>query len=259
MDLGLAGRRALVLGASRGLGGATARALVAEGANVVAASRSGRTDWAADLAAEMRARVGAVSLDLASSDSCAAALDAVLAAGPVDILINNSGGPPAGPVDAVGAAEWCRQFEIMACSLFGVTSRVLPGMRSRRWGRVVTIVSSGVEQPIPGLGISNAIRAAVVGWSKTLAGEVASDGVTVNVVVPGRIQTDRVDELDQRAADRSGTSREAVATASAATIPVGRYGNVSEFANVVAFLCGAPASYMTGGKIRVDGGLVRAI
>ena len=132
--------------------------------------------------------------DLASIDALA---DAVLARGGVDILINNSGGPPPGLAATTSRGDWLVQFEAMAANLFHLTGRLLPGMRERRWGRIMTIASSGVEQPIPNLALSNGIRAAVVGWSKTLASEVAADGVTVNVVLPGRIQTSRVDELDE--------------------------------------------------------------
>jgi 3-oxoacyl-[acyl-carrier protein] reductase len=147
----------------------------------------------------------------------------------------------------------------MAAHLFHLTGLLLPGMRARGWGRVLTIASSGVEQPIPNLALSNGIRASVLGWSKTLAGEVAADGVTVNVVLPGRIHTDRVDQLDAVAAQRQGKSLVEVARASTATIPAGRYGRPEEFADTVAFLASGRASYITGAKIRVDGGMIRSL
>jgi 3-oxoacyl-[acyl-carrier protein] reductase len=259
MDLGLAGRRALVLGASRGLGAAIARTLAEEGAAVAAASRSGGIGWADALPSDVRARIRPAVLDLADTDACASTVDALLAAGPIDILVNNSGGPPPGPVASVTTAAWQQNFTIMAASLFDIGSRVVPGMTERGWGRILTIVSSGVDQPIPNLGISNAVRASVVGWSKTLANELAPKGVTVNVLLPGRIHTDRVDELDRAAASRSGTTQEEIALASAASIPAGRYGTPEEFAAVAAFLCSSRASYVTGSKIRVDGGAIRAI
>ena len=151
------------------------------------------------------------------------------------------------------------QFESMAANLFHLTAQLLPGMRSRKWGRVVTIASSGVEQPIPNLALSNGIRAAVVGWSKTLAAEVAAEGVTVNIVMPGRIQTTRVAELDAAAAKRSDSTVEAVQKASAAAIPAGRYGRPEEFAAMVVFLASEQASYVTGSRLRVDGGAIRSI
>src|SRR5262249_6401689 len=132
-------------------------------------------------------------------------------------------------------------------------------MRRRGWGRIVTSTSSGVVQPIPNLGISNTLRASLVGWSKTVAAEVAADGVTINVVVPGRIKTRRVDELDGKAAERQGKSIDQVVQESVASIPAGRYGRPEEFARVVTFLASEPASYVTGSVLRIDGGLIKSI
>lgn len=259
MDLELSSRRALVLGASRGLGAAIARTLAAEGAGVIAASRSGAIAWADDLAGDIRRRVTPLTLDLADTGHLAPAVEALLATGPIDILVNNSGGPPPGSITTISTQVWQRQFATMAASLFEITAQLVPAMVERRWGRILTIASSGVDQPIPNLGISNTIRASILGWSKTLANELAPSGVTVNVLLPGRIHTDRVDELDRAAAERSGLSAEEIARASAASIPMGRYGDPDEFAAVAAFLCSARASYVTGGKIRVDGGAIRSL
>jgi 3-oxoacyl-[acyl-carrier protein] reductase len=261
MDLGLSNKKALVLGASRGLGGAIAQVLAEEGATVTAAARSGPADyeWMKSLAPEVRARVTAVHMDVADLATIDAVVDGLLSHGGVDILVNNSGGPP--PSDAMEArrADWIAQFEAMAVNLFHVTQRLLPPMIERKWGRVITVASSGVEQPIPRLVLSNGIRNAIVGWSKTLSNEVAAHGITVNMVLPGRIETARLKQLDAAAAQRTGTTPEAVSKASLATIPAGRYGSPKEFADVVAFLASERASYVTGSKIRIDGGAVRHV
>ncbi|PJF09320.1 SDR family oxidoreductase [Pseudorhodobacter sp. MZDSW-24AT] len=256
MDLGLTGKRALVLGASRGLGKAIAMSLAAEGASVIAAARSldKITAWAAG-----NPLVHPVQLDLADIASVDALADRLLAQGGVDIVVNNSGGPPPGTAMGAERAAWILHFEAMAANLFHLTARLLPPMQSRQWGRVISITSSGVEQPIPNLALSNGVRSAVVGWSKTLANEVAADGITVNVVLPGRIHTERVDELDAAAAKRTQTEVAQVAEKSRATIPAGRYGKPEEFADVVTFLASERAGYVTGSRIRIDGGAIKAI
>ncbi|WP_431299231.1 SDR family oxidoreductase [Tabrizicola sp. BL-A-41-H6] len=256
MDLGISGKRALVMGASRGLGRAIAEGLLAEGVTVYGVARTAEaiTAWAGD-----QARLTPIAAELANLASVDALADRLLAEGGIDILINNSGGPPPGAAATVGRGDWLAQFEAMAANLFHLTGRLLPTMRANRWGRIVTIASSGVEQPIANLALSNGIRSAVVAWSKTLAAEVAGDGVTVNIVLPGRIQTTRVDELDAAAAARTGSTLEAVRTASAAAIPAGRYGRPEEFASMVVFLASQNASYVTGSKLRVDGGAIRSI
>jgi 3-oxoacyl-[acyl-carrier protein] reductase len=261
MDLGLSGKQALVLGASRGLGAAVAQALVREGAVVLAAARTTKDveAWRSALPPGQALRVRALAVDLADFGQVEGLAAQAMAIGPTDILINNGGGPPPGPASTIRAAQWISAFQTMAAHLFHLTALLLPSMIERRFGRIITVASSGVEQPIDNLAISNGVRASVVGWSKTLSAEVARHGVTVNVLVPGRIHTDRVDQLDQAAANRAGSSREAVAQASRATIPMGRYGRPEEFADVAAFLASERASYVTGARIRVDGGLVRSI
>lgn len=256
MDLGLTDKRALVLGASRGLGAAIARTLAAEGAQVVAAARSvDRIEaWKADAAPGTAARVAAAAVDMADLASIDALLDSV---GEIDCLLLNAGGPPPGAAMEQDRAAWLKHFEPMAANLFHVAGRLLPGMIDRGWGRILTVASSGVEQPIPNLALSNGIRGAVAGWSKTLAAEVARHGVTVNLILPGRIATQRVGELDAANAKKQGKSVEDVATASAAAIPAGRYGDPQEFADMATFLLSARASYVTGSMIRVDGGATR--
>lgn len=260
MELGLRNKTALVMGASRGLGAAIARGLAEEGVTVYAAARniSAITAWACELAPTSGAVIP-LQLDLSDIDSVNEAINSLVAAGGVDILVNNSGGPP--PAAAVDAkrTDWLNHFEAMAANIFHMTACLLPAMRKKRWGRVISIASSGVEQPIAGLALSNGIRSALIGWSKTLAAEVAGDGVTVNVLLPGRIHTQRVDELDAAAANRSSKSIEEIAAESAASIPTGRYGRPEEFASVAVFLASEPASYVTGSKIRVDGGAIRSV
>jgi 3-oxoacyl-[acyl-carrier protein] reductase len=256
MDLGLRGRTALVLGSSQGLGLAVARVLAEEGASVILTGRS--RDKLEAAASGIGAGTRCEVLDLADPASVEA-LAVRMADEAIDILVLNGGGPPPGLVATVSAGVWNAQFSAMVVGPLALAAAVLPGMRARGFGRIVAIVSSGVQQPIPNLGVSNTIRSSIMGWAKTLATEVAADGVTVNTVIPGRIHTSRVDELDAAAAQRSGKTPDAVAEASRATIPTGRYGNPREFADAVAFLASNRASYITGTSLRVDGGMIRSI
>jgi 3-oxoacyl-[acyl-carrier protein] reductase len=203
--------------------------------------------------------ITALELDLSKPDSVTAFIAAVLAQGGADILVNNSGGPTPGEASSLPADDYARAFATMVTPLISITTALLPGMRERKWGRIITLTSSGVEAPIPRLAISNAVRPALVGWSKTLATEVAADNVTVNVIVQGRIHTDRVDELDAAAAKRLGKSVDEVRAQSIAGIPAGRYGRPEELADPVAFLASDRAGYITGTLVRVDGGMIRSV
>ncbi|MFF6772198.1 SDR family oxidoreductase [Streptomyces sp. NPDC012637] len=261
MDLGISGKTALVLGGGGGLGGAIAQTLAAEGAAVAVADISPQ---AAERTAEAVAGAGgkAVPLewdlaDLGAIDQHVAAVEGAL--GPVDILVNNTGGPPPSPVAGQDPELWLRHFQSMVLSVIAITDRVVPLMQSRGWGRIITSTSSGVIAPIPNLGLSNALRGSLLGWSKTLAREVAAEGVTCNVVVPGRIGTQRTTFLDQARADREGRSVAETSAESVASIPVGRYGEPREYAAAVAFLASAHASYITGSVLRVDGGLITSL
>jgi 3-oxoacyl-[acyl-carrier protein] reductase len=260
MDLGLAGKRALVLSSSRGLGLGIAQSLAAEGADVMLTARNAERLKAAAEAinTQGKGRAHYFASDLAGRVELVYKA-AVEALGQIDILVANTGGPPARTALLVKPEEWTPQFQAMVVPVFQMASLVLPPMRERGWGRLVTIASSGVVQPIPNLAISNALRSSIVGWSKTLASEVAKDGVTVNVVLPGRIETDRTGELDAANAQAQGKSVDEIATAMRAQIPAGRYGRVQEFADTVCFLASQRASYITGSMIRVDGGAIRSI
>lgn len=261
MDLGITGRTALVLGAGGGLGGAIARELAREGAVVVAAGRT--PEKLAATVEDITADGGtahALTWDLADLDLIDERVsDLEKRWGGVDILVNNTGGPPPGPVTDQDPGVWEEQFRTMVGSVIALTDRVLPRMREQGWGRVITSTSSGVVAPIPGLGLSNALRSTLLGWSKTLAREVAAAGITANVLVPGRIATSRVAFLDRAKAEREGRTPEEVTAESLASIPAGRYGDPREYAQTVAFLAGDPAAYVTGSVIRVDGGYVPAI
>jgi 3-oxoacyl-[acyl-carrier protein] reductase len=260
MDLGLKGKRALVLSSSRGLGLGVAESLAAEGVEVMLTARSGdRLKAAADaINARGQGRAHVHAGDLAGNVE-GIHQAAVAAMGGIDILVANTGGPPARTALNVKPEEWMPQFEAMVLPVFQLAGLVLPGMRERGWGRLLVIASMGVEQPIPNLVISNALRASIRGWAKTLASEVAKDGVTVNLVLPGRIETDRTGELDTANAKAQGKTVEEVAAAARATIPAGRYGRVAEFADTVCFLASDRASYITGSSVRVDGGAIRSI
>ncbi len=261
MDLGLKNKTALVLAGGGGLGRAIAVAVAGEGAKVAVAGIGAKSIAGTESAL---AAIGGKSIgliwdlsDLAQIDGHVSKIEREL--GPVDILVNNTGGPPPTPASGQDPALWSRHFQAMVLSVIAVTDRVLPNMRARHWGRVITSTSSGVVSPIPNLAISNTLRLSLVGWSKTLAREVAKDGITANIILPGRIATDRTKFLDEAKAKREGRSVDDVAAESTGNIPAGRYGKPEEYGDVVAFLSSERAAYITGSVIRVDGGLIAGI
>ena len=261
MDLGIEGKCALVLGAGGGLGGAIAHSLAAEGANVILAD----LDFAAadKIAEEIKAAGGEATplawdlADLTIIDTNVSTIEAKY--GHVSILVNNTGGPPPTPAWGQSPDQWARFFQSMVLSVIALTDRVLPRMREARWGRIITSTSSGVVAPIPNLGLSNALRSTLVGWSKTLAREVGENGITCNVVIPGRIATKRITFLDEQKAKRDSRAIDDVIAESTSSIPVGRYGRPEEYGDAVAFLASARASFTTGSIIRVDGGMISGI
>jgi 3-oxoacyl-[acyl-carrier protein] reductase len=249
MDLGLNGKVALVTGASKGIGRGIAAELVAEGARVAISSHSRERVEAT------AAEIGATAYVHDTSDLDHAprlVAEVADALGPIDILVCNTGGPPGGP-DALGFTreQWQAAYASLVLGPMALVEAVLPGMRERRFGRVLNVASAGVREPIPNLMLSNAHRISMINAFKTIATQVAADGVTLNTVLPGRIDTDRLAELYG--------SREAAAANAAETVPAGRLGTVEEFAAVSVLLCSARASYVTGETVAIDGGMLSSV
>ncbi|WP_037080970.1 SDR family oxidoreductase [Neorhizobium vignae] len=262
MDLGLNGKRALVLASSRGLGLGIAKALASEGAHVLLVGRSGErlADNCKAINAEGKGKADWVWGDLAEENFVEAMKTAVKEKlGGIDILVNNTGGPTPGTAEDMSADKLDIFFQSMVLRVITLTNALLPQMKEQGFGRILTVASSGVFEPIANLALSNTLRSALVGWNKTIATEVAGFGITCNMLLPGRIHTDRIDELDGANAKRTGKSVEEIRSASLKTIPAGRLGKVEEFAAAGAFLCSVPASYVTGTMLRVDGGASRSI
>lgn len=261
MDLGLEGRTALVFGAGGGLGGAIARTLAEEGAFVYAADiDAGAVATTVDAIVAAGGKAAALTWDisdLAAIEGHFADIEAKH--GAIDVLVNNTGGPPPTPAAGQPLELWTKHFHSMVLSVIAITDRVLPGMRQRKWGRIITSTSSGVVSPISNLGISNALRLSLVGWSKTLAREVGMDNITCNIVLPGRIATKRIQYLDAQKAKREGRPVEDVTQESTGSIPLGRYGDPQEYGDTVTYLASTRASYITGSVIRIDGGLITSI
>lgn len=262
MDLGLKGKRALVLAASRGLGYASAMGLAREGCDLVICSRDQqRIEAAADaIRRDTGARVKALAADVSSASEAKRLVDVAVAEyGGLEIVVHNAGGPPAGETLQMSEEQWQKAFEQNLLSFTRIVGAAAPEMKKAGYGRVLTIASSSIKQPIPNLALSNALRAGVWGIAKTLSRELAPDNILVNVIAPGRIDTERIAELDQANAQKNGKSIEDVRKASVASIPLGRLGRPEELANLVVFLASQSASYITGQAITVDGAAGNAL
>jgi 3-oxoacyl-[acyl-carrier protein] reductase len=263
MDLGIKDTVAMVAGASSGIGYAIAGALAAEGARVVICSRSEErvTAAAQRLAEATKGSVVGVALDVRDPDAGArfvrAAQDAY--AESPRILVTNAGGPPPGPFHRFEMTHFEEAVELNFLSAVRLSRAALPEMRAARWGRIVHITSSTVHEPSVGLFLSSSVRPAVAGFSKALAREVAADGITVNMVSPGIIATDRLSELAAYLGETSGRSVDEELGAMGSAVPTGRIGEPRELAEAVAFLCSARAAYITGIALRVDGGKVSSL
>jgi 3-oxoacyl-[acyl-carrier protein] reductase len=261
MDLGLHGKIALVAASSRGLGRAVAEELAREGVRLVLCARGERAlRETAEAIRASGAEVESLVADVSRPEDVARVVEAgVQAFGRIDVLVTNGGGPPAGPFESHSAEAWHEAIRQNLDSVVELTRRVLPGMKERRWGRVINVTSIAVKQPVDNLILSNSVRAAVTGFARTLANEVAPFGITVNNVMPGYTRTQRVDELAARNAVLRGTTADAQLAGWEGQIPMGRLGRPEEFAAMVAFLASERASYVTGASIPVDGGWIRAL
>jgi 3-oxoacyl-[acyl-carrier protein] reductase len=260
MNLGLQGKRAIVGGATSGLGRATAVALADEGCDLVlwSSSQENLDETAHMLSARTSVSVTTVSADAKQPEAAARVAEAALAGGHVDIVVLNAGGPP--PVDPAATTPegWSSALQMLALTPIMLATALLPGMRERRFGRVLAVLSSGVVEPIPNLAYSNAGRAALAAWLKTVSMAVAADGVTVNGVLPGRFDTPRVAALDRARAQTTGGSEAEVRLASEQSIPAGRYGDPAEFGAFVAMLASPAFGYVTGRMHAVDGGMLKS-
>ena len=262
MDLGLNGRHALVCGASRGIGLAAATELAALGANVTLLARSADT---LGMAAANLPRVHPDqhhdwrSVDMHDTAQLQTIAATLASAQPVHILINNSGGPPAGTVQTATIEAFEAAFRQHVLANQTLLQALLPAMRASGYGRIVNVISTSVKEPIAGLGVSNTIRAAVASWAKTLASELASDGITVNNVLPGYTHTRRLDNLLATRAAASGRTTHDITADILSDVPAGRFGVPAEIGAVIAFLCTPAAAYVNGVSIAVDGGRTRAL
>lgn len=262
MDLGLKNKVALVAAGSRGLGRAVAEELAAEGASLVLCARdiNTLTETAAAIADASGAHVLAVPADVTDVDSIKQLVEAGIDRfGRIDILVTNAGGPPAGTFDQLTREQWDEALRLTLLSAIELARQVLPGMKQRRWGRILNITSISVKQPVENLMLSNSLRAGLTGFARTLANEVAADGITVNNILPGYTRTERLEDLAIMMAEKQGISTSEFHGKWEKEIPMGRLGEPREFAALAAFLVSERASYITGTSIQVDGGWIRSL
>lgn len=261
MDLRLTGRHALVCGASQGIGRATAFELAELGASVTLLARS--TDALKALAAELPATQAGqthdyLAVDMLDTEALAAAVAAVVKDHAVHILLNNSGGPPPGAIHAADTEAFLTAYRQHVVSAQVLSQACLPGMRAAHYGRIINVISTSVKEPIPNLGVSNTVRAAMAGWAKTLSAEVAHDGITVNNVLPGYTRTPRLDALVESSV-KAGRGRDEVERGLLASVPAARFGDPAEVGGVIAFLASPAAGYINGVSLAVDGGRTRSL
>jgi 3-oxoacyl-[acyl-carrier protein] reductase len=261
MDMGLKGRVAFVAAASRGLGRAVADGLAAEGADIACCARS---ESIHDVAAALAASHGVRAKGYVADVSVPAQVDGAVSAairdlGRIDILVTNAGGPPPGPFESHSREAWRKAVELNLDSTVNLARAVLPGMKERRWGRILNVTSIAVKQPVEGLILSNAVRAAVTGFARSLANEVAPFNITVNNLMPGYTRTERLDALAANTAQAKGISREAAFATWEQQVPMGRVGEPHEFAALAVFLASERASYITAQSVAVDGGWIKSL
>ncbi|HSR64065.1 MAG TPA: SDR family oxidoreductase [Xanthomonadaceae bacterium] len=261
MDLDLTGRHALVCGASEGIGRAAAHELALLGADVTVLAR--REDSLRDVAAALPRKAaqvhGFIAADVADTGRLRAQAEALASGRPVHILVNNTGGPPPGPVHTADVTAFLDAFNKHLVANHTLAQALLPGMRAAQWGRIVNVISTSVREPIEGLGVSNTVRGAVASWAKTLSREVAPFGITVNNVLPGFTETGRIAQLVRNRAQSSGKAEADVAAEMRAIVPAGRFARPEELGGVIAFLCTPAADYINGVNLPVDGGRMHAM
>ena len=262
MDFGIKGRAAFVAAASKGLGRAIAEELAAEGVDLFLCARGEEAlmQTRAEIAKKSGVRVEAMTADVSNESECRNVIrEAIARLGKIDILVTNAGGPPSGKFESLTPEMWKDAVDLTLMSVVNLTREVIPGMKERRWGRIINVTSIAVKQPVDGLMLSNSLRTAVTGFAKTLANEVSSFGITVNNILPGYTRTERVEQLSEAAATREGTTAEEVTAKWESQIPAGRLGEPREFGAVAAFLASERASFVTGTSIPVDGGWIKGL